>query len=429
DFALPQKEESLIEAYHKWRAWADPKVCCDYALHVGVTWWNNKVPQEMAQLTREHGVNSFKMFLAYKDLWQLNDEELLEAFKACKEIGALAQVHAENGDIIKENSKKLLALGITGPEGHEMSRPEEVEAEATMRACVLANQRKQGCVVFGEPIAASLGTDGTHYWHKCWRHAAAFVMGPPLRPDPTTPNYLMDLLAKYIMRCSQVGCPLYICKMSGKPAVEIASCKRRRGDVVFTETIAAAIGTDGTHYFNPCWSHAAAHVTSPPLRRDPTTKDFLINCLNTGDLQTTGTDNCTFSASQKAIGKDDFTKIPNGVNGVEDRMSVLWEKGVVSGKMDACRFVAGRIAVGSDADIVIWNPHATRGMEVHGTADFVISGGKVVVEDGELKCVAGAGKFVATLPFSPAVYSPYRKQRQDSRYSSIVVKSGSESHY
>ncbi|KAB7500738.1 Dihydropyrimidinase [Armadillidium nasatum] len=375
DFALPQKEESLIEAYHKWRAWADPKVCCDYALHVGVTWWNNKVPQEMAQLTREHGVNSFKMFLAYKDLWQLNDEELLEAFKACKEIGALAQVHAENGDIIKENSKKLLALGITGPEGHEMSRPEEVEAEATMRACVLANQvgcplyvvhvmsksaadvvrakRKQGCVVFGEPIAASLGTDGTHYWHKCWRHAAAFVMGPPLRPDPTTPNYLMDLLAN-------------------------------------------------------------------------------------GDLQTTGTDNCTFSASQKAIGKDDFTKIPNGVNGVEDRMSVLWEKGVVSGKMDACRFVAvtstnaakifniyprkGRIAVGSDADIVIWNPHATRvisaqthhqavdfnifeGMEVHGTADFVISGGKVVVEDGELKCVAGAGKFVATLPFSPAVYS------------------------
>ncbi|RXG69091.1 Dihydropyrimidinase [Armadillidium vulgare] len=338
DFALPQKEESLIEAYHKWRAWADPKVCCDYALHVGVTWWNNKVPQEMAQLTREHGVNSFKMFLAYKDLWQLNDEELLEAFKACKEIGALAQVHAENGDIIKENSKKLLALGITGPEGHEMSRPEEVEAEATMRACVLANQ---------------------------------------------------------------VGCPLYICKMSGKPAVEIASCKRRRGDVVFTETIAAAIGTDGTHYFNPCWSHAAAHVTSPPLRRDPTTKDFLINCLNTGDLQTTGTDNCTFSASQKAIGKDDFTKIPNGVNGVEDRMSVLWEKGVVSGKMDACRFVA----VTSTNAAKIFNIYPRKGMEVHGTADFVISGGKVVVEDGELKCVAGAGKFVATLPFSPAVYS------------------------
>lgn len=375
DFALPSRGESLVEAYHKWRAWADAKVCCDYALHVGVTWWGDKVEAEMEELARDLGINSFKMFMAYKDTWQLDDTDLLRAFAACKKIGALAQVHAENGDAIKENSRKLLSQGITGPEGHELSRPEEVEAEATNRACVLANQvgcplyvvhvmsksaadvvrqkRKAGYIVFGEPIAASLGITGTHYWHSCWRHAAAFVMGPPLRPDTTTPAYLMDLLAN-------------------------------------------------------------------------------------GDLQTTGTDNCTFSSSQKALGKDNFTKIPNGVNGVEDRMSVIWEKGVAQGKMDPCRFVAvtstnaakifniypkkGRIAVGSDADIVIWNPHTTRvisakthhqavdfnifeGMEVHGVAEWVLTRGRIVVEEGEVRAVSGLGEFVPTPPYAPTVYA------------------------
>ncbi|XP_066952639.1 dihydropyrimidinase isoform X6 [Macrobrachium rosenbergii] len=374
DFALPQRGESLIEAFHRWRTWADPKVCCDYAIHVGVTWWSDKVAQEMEELTNEQGVNSFKMFMAYKDTWQLNDEELLESFKRCKELGALAQVHAENGDVIKENSKKLLELGITGPEGHEMSRPEEVEAEATNRACVLANQ---------------------------------------------------------------VGCPLYICKITSKLAASALGQNLRRGTLVWGETIAAALGTDGSHYYNPCWQHAAGHIMSPPLRNDPQTPGFLMELLDVGDLQTTGTDNCTFSAAQKALGKDDFTKIPNGVNGVEDRMSVIWEKGVVSGKMDPCRFVAvtstnaakifniypkkGRIAVGSDADIVVWNPHATRvisakthhqavdfnifeGMEVHGIAEFVVCHGRVVVEEGEVRAISGMGKYVPTPVFNPHVY-------------------------
>ncbi|XP_042229368.1 dihydropyrimidinase-like isoform X4 [Homarus americanus] len=381
DFALPQRGESLVEAYHRWRTWADAKVCCDYALHVGVTWWSDKVGEEMQELTEENGINSFKMFMAYKDTWQLGDEDLLKSFKRCKEIGALAQVHAENGDIIKENSRKMLALGITGPEGHEMCRSEEVEAEATNRACVLANQ---------------------------------------------------------------VGCPLYICKIMSKSAASALGENLRRGTLVWGETVVAALGTDGSHYYNPCWQHAAGHVMSPPLRNDPKTPNLLMELLNAGDLQTTGTDNCTFSASQKALGKDDFTKIPNGVNGVEDRMSVIWEKGVVSGKMDPCRFVAvtstnaakvfniypkkGRIAVGSDADIVVWNPHATRvisakthhqavdfnifeGMEVHGIADYVICHGRVVVEEGEVRAVSGMGKFVPTPSHCPHVYG--RVQERD----------------
>ena len=101
------------------------------------------------------------------------------------------------------------------------------------------------------------------------------------------------------------------------------------GYIIFGEPIAAGLGTDGTHYYNRCWRHAAGHVLSPPLRPDPTTPEYLMQLLGSGSLQTTGSDNCTFNSDQKALGKDDFTKIPNGVNGVEDRMSIVWERGVV----------------------------------------------------------------------------------------------------
>ncbi|NXI61087.1 DPYS Dihydropyrimidinase, partial [Anseranas semipalmata] len=139
DFAVPQKGSSLIEAFDTWKSWADPKVCCDYSLHVAVTWWSNKVKEEMKSLAQNKGVNSFKMFMAYKDVYMLSDEELYAAFSYCKELGTVAQVHAENGELIAQNAKKMLAMGITGPEGHMLSRPEEVEAEATQRAITIAN--------------------------------------------------------------------------------------------------------------------------------------------------------------------------------------------------------------------------------------------------------------------------------------------------
>lgn len=118
DFVIPQKGQSLLEAYDEWRAKADKKVCCDYGLHVAITWWSKSVSDEMEVLVTEKGVNSFKVFMAYKGLFQLDDSELYEVFERCKELGAVAQVHAENGDIIVKNTAKLLAKGVTGPEGN-----------------------------------------------------------------------------------------------------------------------------------------------------------------------------------------------------------------------------------------------------------------------------------------------------------------------
>jgi len=385
DFVIPQKGQSLLEAYDEWRAKADGKVCCDYGFHVAITWWSKSVSDEMEILVKEKGVNSFKVFMAYKGLFMLNDSELYEVFERCRELGAVAQVHAENGDIIAKNTKKLLEKGVTGPEGHELSRPEEVEAEAVNRACIIAHQ-----------------TD----------------------------------------------CPLYVVHvMSISAAVEVARARQRYNKrFIYGETLAATLGTDGSHYWHKCWHHAAAHVLSPPLRPDPDTPNFVMQRLAIDDLQTTGSDNCTFNKNQKELGKNDFSKIPNGVNGVEDRMSVVWEKGVITGLLDPQRFVAvtstnaarifgiypkkGRIAVGSDADVVIWDGDATRvisakthhqacdynifeGLQCHGVPEFVIVGGRLCLDDGNLRVAEGHGRFIETPAHPPFVYESQNGNHDD----------------
>lgn len=379
DFAIPSKGQPLMAAFSQWREWADAKVNCDYGLHVAVTWWDGveeggagTVPADMEALVKLHGVTSFKCFMAYKGVFMVNDAQMMHIFRTCKAIGALAQVHAENGDAVADGQERMIQLGISGPEGHVMSRPEDVEAEATYRALMFGNRintpvyivhvmsklacdavakaRKNGWIAYGEPIAAGLGVDGCSCWHHDWRHAAAYVMGPPLRPDPSTKEYLMRGLAS-------------------------------------------------------------------------------------GTLQVVGTDNCTFDANQKALGKDDFTKIPNGVNGIQDRMSIVWEKGVRTGILSPQQFVAvtstnaaklfgcwprkGRIAVGSDADICVWDPNAERvisakthfhkvdfnifeGMKVTGNCYATISRGKLVYMDGELFVQKGWGKYVPRKPFGHA---------------------------
>ncbi|XP_066254817.1 dihydropyrimidinase isoform X1 [Euwallacea similis] len=374
DFAFPKPGESILDCFYNYREKADDAVCCDYALHICLPQWSEEVKRDMEKLCKEHGINSFKMFMAYG--FMLNDAELYSAFDHCQKLGAVAQVHAENGSIIVKNVEKLIAKGIVGPEGHELSRPEEVEAEAVNRACVIAKQ---------------------------------------------------------------VDCPLYVVHVMSKQASETLSLARSNGTQVYGEALAAGLSKDGSHCKHHSFEYSAGHVLSPPLRSDPTTPLALMNYLAQDVLQTVGSDNCTFNKAQKELGKNDFTKIPNGVNGVEDRMSVVWEKGVHAGIIDLCRFVAitssnaakifnlyprkGYIGIGSDADIVIWNGNATRtisakthhqavdfnifeGMVVHGVPEFVIVNGRVIVDDGQLKAIQGFGRFIDTPVFPPFVYDP-----------------------
>ncbi|XP_072382497.1 dihydropyrimidinase isoform X4 [Diabrotica undecimpunctata] len=377
DFVFPKEDESLLDAFYEYRQKADGKVCCDYSLHVILPRWSEQIKRDMEILVKEHGVNSFKVFMAYG--FMLNDAELYSAFEQCHNLGALAQVHAENGSIIAKNAERLLARGITGPEGHEMSRPEEVEAEAVNRACVIAKQ---------------------------------------------------------------VNAPLYVLHVTTDKSAEILQNHISEGNLrAFGEVAVSAFAVTGKANLN--------FITSPPIRSNVDSHK-LMTFLASDVLQLTGSDNCTFNKAQKELGKNDFTKIPNGVNGVEDRMSVIWEKGVQTGILSPCRFVAvtstnaakifnlyprkGCIAVGSDADIVIWNGNATRtisaethhqavdfnifeGMTCHGVPEYVIVNGRVCLEEGQLRVAEGHGHFVETPVFAPYVYNPEELDKiKPSRY-------------
>ena len=368
DFCIPGKGQRLMDAWADWDK-RSAKAATDYSYHMCITYWSDQVREDMAEVVK-HGVTTFKHFMAYKGALMVNDDEMFSSFRRCAELGAMPLVHAENGDVVAALQAKLMADGFTGPEGHAFSRPPEVEGEAANRAIMIADA---------------------------------------------------------------AGVPLYIVHTSSIPAHEAIARARALGKRVYGEPLIQHLVLDESEYFNKDWKHAARRVMSPPFR-DKKNQEDLWNGLRAGSLHVVATDHCAFTTKQKEVGLNDFTKIPNGTGGLEDRMPVLWTHGVNTGRMTMNEFVAvtstniakilniypkkGAVLPGADADLVIWDPKATKtvsaetqisvidynvfeGQKLKGLPRMTLSRGEVCWQDGKVTAKTGRGKFVARAPFPP----------------------------
>lgn len=365
DFALPSPGQGLLDALQMWDN-KSGRAHCDYSYHMAVTWWGQQVFDEM-QAVVDRGITSFKHFMAYKGALMVNDDELFASFRRVGDLGGVAMVHAENGDVVAELSARLLAEGNTGPEAHAYSRPPQVEGEATNRAIMVADM---------------------------------------------------------------AGVPLYVVHVSCEDSHEAIRRARAQGKRVWGEPLIQHLTLDESEYFNADWDHAARRVMSPPFRNKQH-QDSLWAGLQSGSLSVVATDHCAFTTDQKRTGIGDFTKIPNGTGGLEDRMPMLWTHGVGTGRLTPNEFVAvtstniakilgmypkkGAVLVGSDADLVVWDPEANKtitasaqqsaidynvfeGQTVKGLPRFTLTRGVVAVTEGKVDSREGHGEFVAREP-------------------------------
>ena len=365
DFAIQTKGHSTFEALDTWHAKAEGKASIDYGFHMIITDLDDERVGEMKSLA-DQGVTSYKMFMAYPGVFYVDDGTLYRAMRKAGEDGTIICMHAENGIVIDEIVKRARAEGKTEPKWHALTRPTRMEAEGVHRAISIAEV---------------------------------------------------------------AGVPVYIVHLSSADALQQVVLARDRGVHAFAETCPQYLFLDSSYYEKENFE-GAKYVMTPALR-EKWNQDELWRGLKFGDLQTIATDHCPFCfKDQKELGRNDFTKIPNGAPGVENRMSLVYNGGVVGNRISLNKFVEltstnaakmfgmfprkGTIAVGSDADIVIFDPerketisihnHVTHhmnvdyntyeGVEVQGVAETVISRGQLVVKDTQYVGRKGYGKFL-----------------------------------
>lgn len=369
DFATQSRGGSLNDALSAWHAKASGKSYIDYGFHLAVCDLNEQALAELPLLASAHGVASVKLYLAYKDVLQVDDATLFKMLRLCRQHGILICLHCENGDVIGELVAEAKAAGNTAPKYHALTRPVTLEAEAVFRAIALAEA---------------------------------------------------------------AGAPLYIVHVSSGRALSLIADARRRGIAVYAETCPQYLLLDESCYDQAGFA-AAKYVMSPPLRgKDDQAQ--LWQGLAAGRIATVGSDHCSFNLhGQKELGLTDFSAIPNGAPGVENRLGLLYTYGFAAGKIDLPTLVAatatnaaklfglyprkGTIAAGSDADIVVWDPavhwtieartqvqnvdyNAYEGFTQVGKARHVYLRGNAVVKDGALQGEPD-GIYLARSPFIP----------------------------
>jgi dihydropyrimidinase len=372
DFALQEVGGTLAGAFDAWTEKARDKAVIDYSFHVAITDLRDDIKAELPSLA-ERGVASVKIFMAYKGTpLYSEDEDLFETLQLSRGAGVLVMVHAENGDAIAKLQQQALARGDVEPKFHALTRPEAVEAEATNRAIRLAEV---------------------------------------------------------------AGAPILVVHVSCAPALEAIHLAHERGQTVYAETCPQYFAFEYEDLAKEGFE-GAKYVCSPPLR-DPSNRPALWNGLKFGDLQIFGSDHCSFNyEGQKELGKDDFTLIPNGLPGAEERAMALWTLGVREGKLNENQFVAvlstnqariygayprkGALVPGADADVVLWDPdlqttatadnrHGNvdytpyEGRSFHGGPASVYVRGNLVYRDGEVVGERGSGRFVERRFTAPSV--------------------------
>lgn len=360
DFVTPQKGQNLIDALEE-RVSEANDCLTDYSFHISPVDWHTGIEDEIQQCV-EKGFRSFKVYMAYKDSIGLSDEVLFKIMKLVAKAGGMVTVHCEIGDEVDVLSNKLAEANKLSPEYHPQSRPNYIEANAVKRAIDIADR--------------------------------AF-------------------------------CPIYIVHVSCKESLKFIREAQKKGQVVYAETCPQYLILDETKY-KGAFEETAKYVMSPPLRSKQDV-DELWDALVDGTIQTVGTDHCPFTMSQKEFGINNFQKIPNGAGGVEHRLSLLFTYGVLQNKISLNQFVAltsanaadifglsttkGKIEVGLDADIVIWNPNnedviSTEshhqncdiniydGIKTLGLPEYVIMNGGIVIRRGFIHSDISQGKLL-----------------------------------